>query len=207
MAGYSTLVSEITQRLGNRSDITARVPIWLNDAYMEVLLSPRFAFFELDQSTTITTADGTRTYSLASITDLWFILSVRDTTNSQRLRRAHVREFDDIQYTEGQPNRYARFGNTLELDPTPDGTYTLTVRYRKRPSELSDGGSPVMGREWDEVLIALAVLKGREALEQTEQAAGQRQLVEGMLARREEVLVLEDADAEVTMGPDLTGGW
>jgi hypothetical protein len=207
MAGYSTLVSEITQRLGNRSDIAARVPLWLNDAYYEVLLSPRFAFFELDQSGTVTTADGTRIYSLADITDLWFILSVRDTTNSQRLRRAHVREFDDIQYTEGQPNRYARYGNNLELDPTPDGVYTLAIRYRKRPSELADGGSPVIGREWDEVLIALAVLKGREALEQTEQAAGQRQLVEGMLARREEVLVLEDADAEVTMGPDLMGGW
>lgn len=205
MAGYSVLVSEITSRLGNRSDITARVPQWLNDSYFELLLSPRFSFYELDASTTLTTTASTRTYSLSSVSDLWFILSLRDTTNVRRLRRANVRDFDEIQHTEGQPTRYARFGSSLEFDPTPDGTYTLTLRYRKRPPELASGSSPLIAREWDEVLIALAVLKGREALEQTEQAAAQRALVEGMMAAREEVLSLEDADADTTIGVEFRG--
>ena len=205
MAGITALSTEIIARLGNRTDIGARALTWLNDGYFELLLSPRFSFYELDASTTFVTVDGTRTYSLAATTDLWFLLTVRDTTSTRRLRQAHVREFDEIQHVEGPPSRYARFANTLELDPTPDAVYTIQLRYRKRPAELVLGGTHVLGREWDEVLVALAVLKGREALEQTEQAAAQRQLVEVLLTAREEVLALEDMDSDTTIGPDLQG--
>jgi hypothetical protein len=205
MAGITALSTEIIARLGNRSDIDARALTWLNDGYVELLLSPRFAFYELDTSGTFATVSTTRTYSLTSFTTLWFLLTVRDTTNIRRLRQANVREFDEIQHVAGQPTRYARFGATLELDPTPDGAYTIQLRYRKRPDELVIGGSHVLGREWDEVLVALAVLKGREALEQTEQAAAQRQLVEMLLAAREEVYALEDMDSDTTIAQDLQG--
>lgn len=205
MAGVTAITTEILARLGNRTGMDARVLTWLNDGYFELLLSPRFPFFELDTSTTLTTVASTRTVSLSGVTDLWFILTVRDTTNIRRLRKADVREFDEIAHTTGFPTRYARYGTDLELDPTPDGAYSLQVRYRKRAAELTTGGSHLLGREWDEVLIALGVLKGREALEQTEQAAGQRQLLEGMLAAREEVLSLEDMDSDAAIQPDLTG--
>lgn len=205
MAGITELATEITARLGNRTDISSRVLMWLNDGYVELLLSPRFNFWELDTSGTFVTVSSTRTYSLTSFTTLWFLLTVRDTTNIRRLRQAHVREFDEIQHVSGQPTRYARYGTTLELDPTPDGAYTIQLRYRKRPDELTLGGSHLLGREWDEVLVALAVLKGREALEQTEQASAQRQLVEHLLATREDALALEDQDSDTTIGPDLQG--
>lgn len=205
MAGVTAIQAEVIARLGSRTDINARSLVWMNDAYFELLLSPRFPFWELDGSTTFTTVAGTRTYSLAAVTDLWFILDLRDTTAIRRLERVDVRDFDEIQHVSGQPTRYARFANTLELDPTPDAADVIQVRYRKRPNELVIGGVHLLGREWDEILTQLAVLKGREALEQTEQAAAQRTLVEGLLGMREAVLQLEDADADTTIGPELRG--
>ena len=208
MAGITSILAEITARLGNRTDLSARIPVWLNDYYAELLLSPRFAFWELDQSSTFVTVASTREYSLSSITDLWFILDVVDETNDRRLDRRHIREFDNIQQptaTDQQPTRYARFSTTLHLDPTPGGIYTIRVRYRKRPTELTAGGSHLLGREWDEPLIVGAVVKGWEALQQTQKAAEQKGLLEAQLAAREEPLSLEDADAE--FGIEVEMGW
>ena len=208
MGTFNTIKAEVIARMGGRTDISARVDIWLNDAFFELCLLPRFAFFELDkQDTSIATVAATRVYALTGITDLWHILDVRDHTNERLLRRSSVREFDKRVQTNvtGFPVEYARFGTDLELDPTPDGAYTLRIRYRKRPNELSAGNATGLSREWDEVLTTMTVAKGFEALEQWEKASAQRQLLEGLLAIREEPLRLEDADAELTIGVELEG--
>lgn len=199
MAGFNTIKTEVKARLGNRSDIESRLAIWINDAYFELLLSPRFSFFELDKKGTFETMDGTREYDVH--TDAWFILSLRDLTNKRRIRRASYRQFDDLDETsKGLPIRYAPYGRKIEFDPTPDNVYTITSRYRVRPAELVADSSHLLGREWDEVLVALASAKGYEALEQQQKAVNARRLVEAAMAVREEAESLEDMDSETTIG-------
>lgn len=211
MANVQTLLGEVVARLGGRTDIFGRALMWLGDAYFELLLTPRFAFYELDAiaPNVITTVENVRSYALTDIPDCWFILSVRDETSQYRIRRSDVYVFDglnQVQHSGQIPVRYARFGNALEIDPTPGGAYVLTVRYRKRPPELTNPGTHLLGREWDEPLIALAVIKGYEALEQPDRASAGRQLLEPVLALREDQQMLEDQGAEVTVGVEMMRG-
>jgi hypothetical protein len=196
--GFDAIQTEVIARLGNRGDIAARSVTWINDAYFEILMNPRFTFFELDSAQIAATTIGQRTYSLPA--DLWFILSLRDNTNNIKLQRTHTMVLDKIAPTSGQPVRYARFGLAVELDPTPNGVFTLQLRYRKRVTELAPGGSMIIPREWDEPVTVLAVVKGFEALDNKEKAAFQRQLFDKMLENRQDVPTLEDMDAETTIG-------
>lgn len=209
--GANLLQAEVIARLGNRSDINVRAWTWLNDAYFELLLSPRFTFFELE--TTVTAATGAAATETPLITlvpsgNVWAIVHITDTQNERRLVRAHLRDFDDMlrvgsSAAVGAPLYYAHFGATVYWYPKTDVSYPLKIRYRQRPPQLVDGQAVLLEREWDEVVTALAVCKGWEALEQWDKATAQRQLLEGALSQREEAMRLEDEDAEPTIGVRL----
>lgn len=205
MISYEAMVTEVTARLGNRSDIASRVPRWLNYAYFELLVNPQFDFFELDKANnSLATTSGVNSLDLSSITDLWALLSITDTTNNRKLTRSHVRVFDKIVPTSGQPTRYARFGSTVEFDPVPDGAYNLRVRYRIRPNELGSGTTfNNLGTEWEEPIIVIATYKGWIALKQYEDAAATKQVMDACLATRQDVPMLEDEDSETGFEPSL----
>jgi len=196
------LITELGYRLGNRTDTTSRLPIWLNDAYFELLLSPRFSYYELDKSYAFPTIAQQRTYNIVGLVpDLWFILDLRNETLQQKMSRYHWSEFDRKWRVFAIPVRYTRYGPNIELEPVPDKAYDLTMRYRLRPGQLIPGGTHILGREWDEVILTMAVQKGWEALEQWDKSKAQKELVELQLAAREEPLTLEDADSETTIWP------
>jgi len=196
MASFDVIKTEVKKRLGNRTDIDDRLNIWINDAYFELLMEPEFTFYELDTLDTIVTVANQRVYDLSTIAGLWFILMIRDETNSREVKKTSVKYLDRIARSIGQPNRYARFADTLELDPTPDDAYTLTIRFRYRPNQLVSGAYPLINREWDEVLVVLATIKGYEALEQPEKASAARNLLYPLLDKRKDQEVLEDEDSE-----------
>lgn len=195
------ILQEMTWRLGNRSDITPRTLTWLNDAYFELLLTPRFTYFQLDKRVTWVALKGIRNYTLSTwVPDLWFILDVRNEFYQQKLYRKDPSEFDRTWWIDGMPLRYTRFQDRLEIDPTPDVDYDMSMRYRVRPAELVNGGEHLLTREWDEVLITMAVQKGWEALEQWDKATAQKQIVEMQLVRRFDAFQMDDADSEATIG-------
>jgi len=193
---------ELVWRVGNRTDLANRSLVWLNDAYFELLLSPRFTFFETDRTFTFQTVAGGRTFNILSVVpDLWFILDLRNDTMQRKLDRYSFTEFDRKWRVLALPTRYTRYGPNIEFDPTPDKVYDMTMRYRLRPAELAVDGTHMLTREWDEVIITMAVQKGWEALEQWDKAGQQKQIVETQLDLREEPFKLEDADSETTIWP------
>lgn len=205
MISFDALKTEVIARLGNRSDIDARSERWINQAFFELLLNPRFVFFELDQQVSFTTVPSSGVYDLTNIApDLWFILDLTDTTNFRHLTRSHFQVLDRVTGTPGQPTRYYRFGMTVVMDPTPDGAYQIRLRYRLRPPDQTSGSNFAnLGTEWEEPIIVLSVIKGFEALDQRDKATEQRQLFEPIFQARLDVPVLEDADAETTIAPTL----
>jgi hypothetical protein len=197
------ILTELTYRLGNRSDLTPRSLIWLNDAYYELLLSPRFTFYAIDRSASLAAPAGQYIYQVSlNFPDLWFILDMRNENFQIKMRRKDPSEFDRSWKIQGIPTRYTRFQDQIELDPIPDVDYTFTIRYRVRPPELVQGGETILDREWDEPLTTMAVQKGWEALEQWDKASSQKQLVEVQLARRFDAFQMDDADSEATIGVD-----
>lgn len=196
MISFDAMKTELKARLGNRTDLDARMVRWINYSFFEILMNPRFLFFELDTSFTFTTVAGTKDYVI-SPTDFWFILDIRDMPNARRLLRTHWSYLDKVVDTTGQPTRYYRFGNSLFLDPIPDNAYDIRVRYRRRPADLASGTLfEGLGTEWEEKIITLAAVKAFEALKLTEQAAGQRSLYEQMISTMSDVPGLEDFDSE-----------
>lgn len=205
MISFDALKSEVIARLGNRLDIDDRVERWINHAFFELLLNPRFSFYELDDLALFNTVANTRSYNILDpAPDLWFILDLRDDTNSRKLRRSHWQVFDKITETTGQPTRYAHFNNFVELDPTPDAVYLMQLRFRHRPSDLTSGSTfEGIGNEWEEVLAVMSCIKGFEALDQRDKATEQRQLLELLFSTREDVNQLEDMDSESTLAPAI----
>jgi len=195
------ILQEMSWRLGNRSDISTRILTWLNDAYFELLMTPRFTFFQVDKSYSWIASQGIYIYQVSlAMPDLWFILDIRNEMYQTKLRRKDPSEFDRVWRTDGIPERYTRFQDQIELYPTPDMDYQMTTRYRMRPPELIGGGTHLLTREWDEVLVTMAVTKGWEALEQWDKAQAQKQLTELQLARRFDAFQMDDADSEATIG-------
>jgi hypothetical protein len=136
---------------------------------------------------------------------LWFILNIRNDDDEIKLKKFDPTELDRSSRIKGSPYRYGRFANQIELDPIPDRDYNMTTRWRLRPPELVNGGEHLLTREWDEVLILMAVQKGWESLEQWDKANAQKQLLELSLARREDIADLEAIDHEITIG--VAYGW
>jgi len=175
----------------------------LNDAYFELLLTPRFTFFQIDKSYAWTAQQGVFTYPISTSTpDLWFIIDIRNEVFQTKLKRKDPTELDRTWRTDGIPEQYTRFGDRIEIKPTPDVDYQMTTRYRIRPPELVQGGNHLLTREWDEVLTTMSVQKGWEALEQWDKASAQKNLTEMQLARRFDAFQMDDADSEATIGVD-----
>jgi len=207
---YDAIVTEVTARLGNRTDVAARIGRWVNYSLFELMLNPRYSFFELDQGpVTFSTIANAATYQIstmlvpAALPSFWFIMDLRDNTNSRRIRRVHYTEIDKVTQTTGQPVRYFRYGMAVTFDPIPDAVYTIQMRYRTRPGDFASGSDLILGTEWEEPVVALATIRGFEALDMRNKAAEQRQLLESLMGTRMDVPTLEDADAEPTVQPTL----
>jgi hypothetical protein len=131
---------------------------------------------------------------------IWFLMDIRNDTYEQKLRKYDPMELDKNIRVSGPPLRYARFGDRIELDCFPNIDYNMTSRWRIRPPELVNGGDHILDREWDEVILTMAVQKGWEALEQWDKSNAQKQIVEIQLQRRQDVADMETIDHEITIG-------
>lgn len=129
------------------------------------LVCAKVPFDELmTTSSELALVSGTDTYTIDSggwalTPDLRALASVRATfssTQKRRLRRSHARNFDAMSYsTSGKPFMYARWGNQLILNPTPDSSsYTIRLRYWSRPTIDSTIQNTVLVTpiEWDSLI-------------------------------------------------------
>lgn len=219
MLGFNAIKTEVLARLGNRTDLGARVERWINYAYFELIASPRFSFYELETSTAIVTVVGKNTYNLsADILNgekIWVITSLYDESNRMLLKKSHMREMErkgsSYGYTSygqnlipGRPTHYARSDNVIALFPVPDAVYVIVLRYLQRPDDAVAGDDFIgLGTEWEELLVTLSVSKGFEAIGQVDRALELRQIIEHLISVREEAMKLDDANTEYGIEPSI----
>lgn len=206
MGSFVTIKAEVLERLGGRTNIDSRVEIWINDAYFDLLMRPQFRFHQLDKELFLETDPLVARYDLDDkAPTIWFILGMRNEEDQREIRARDWKTFDRVATSYGSPIRYMRFNSIITFDPVPDKTYTIKIRYRNRPAEISTGEPLILEREWEEVLTALSVVKGYLALEEPTKAASALQLYNSLLQAREEVLIREEEDIEASISPVL--GW
>lgn len=155
----SEMRTEVQSYLSNRGDLSdSDTDEMLNRMYRQLAMS--FRFYELDQTdTSITTSDGTASYNVP--TGARVIISIKITGDTEYILDPETIEWYEDQDTtsdnKGVPEKFVRYGSNLLLWPTPDDSYSLRVRYRKLPAELSqDSDEPVYPEDWHEVIILLS---------------------------------------------------
>ena len=166
--------AEAKSMLGERTGVDTRLDRWLNWAHTRLAYRHGIDHHELNIIKEASTASGTRIYALP--TNIHSMLSIRDVTNSIKLQWRHWREFDWRDPTATNiPTQFARYGNTLELDPTPNGIYTLRLRFRQSVPTLARDAAPnsksSLHAIWDEAWVELAAAIGYDKLLEPDRAA------------------------------------
>lgn len=134
---------ELQARLGNRTDLGSgsadRLAAWLNSAQY-LIASCVTSAEDLDQTFTFQTVSGQSVYDEVSIipplTNVIGIKDMRNDTTQVSMRRFPWTEFRSLnQQAVEAPLRWARFGQSIALDPQPGdgGPYTILIDYRMQP--------------------------------------------------------------------------
>jgi hypothetical protein len=168
----------------------------INQSYLELAAALRHA--ELDESTTVTLVDGTAEYDLEE-SDILHIENVTHTTEGVRLQEISTYQYDvytQSEDAEGTPAYYFLSGwnattsyPQITFFPTPDAAGTVTIRYRKKPTELvttPSATSAIINEIWDDSIVYRAISRAWMLLGDSSRAAEFRQMAQSndAVARR-----------------------
>jgi hypothetical protein len=183
------IMSQATFMAGRRADLAAsQVSYFANEAYMEVAEVAHHSLLEEYMHTS--TASGQARYPLPAGFGTPIVVALSSTTTSSigtalcdwpsdtTLRMLSPAQFQVSTSTAyGMPTGYCIFGDELGLQPTPDDTYPLALRYKVMVSDLTDSAAiPSMSTPWRRAVLLKTVEHIYAALgdAQGESTAGQR---------------------------------
>lgn len=144
----SDIMSRATAALGNRADVAlSTASFWANEGFRMVHNAVPTDFQELLAVSSTTSGERTivkpagfqEMLNLAISTSTGTTTSVLDDANG--LRPLNVTEYDTLSTATGRPTHFLEYADWIELYPTPDSSYSLTLRYRSQPAamlELTD---------------------------------------------------------------------
>jgi hypothetical protein len=126
---------------------------FLNEAQRRVFRRVRVPSGE--QETTFDTVAGTASYDLdAAVVRTNSIRLVGDRVD---LDERAIDQIDTSVASTGKPAAYAHVAGTVVLYPTPDGVYTLTVRFQAGAATMDDDAdAPSIGCDYADLLVAYA---------------------------------------------------
>lgn len=178
---FSDLDNEVLIRCENKTSDLNRADIWLRDGLLEITSDPDFRN-EFDQLeiygvpfnlTPVTGGVGTQEYPESNFipqgnvnTATLDILIWQDPpTNSirRKLTMSHYQKADNFVPTFSLPTEWYRFGNNIGFTPVPDKAYQVQSRMLMM-HPINDNAlqmTPILiPRDWNEVLVWMAVERG-----------------------------------------------
>ena len=199
--------------LGQRTDLTAYLGGWVNQAYNDFCTRNRFwslslpkyfVFPELLTATITPTVRGVATIAVPS--DCVYVRHIWDSTSDAKLDR--IRFYNYVKSTgranaTSRPTQWVRDGNSIYLYPTPDAAYTLYVYYRKRPDPMvGDIDTTEIGDEWDEPITMLSTIFTLERLKEFDKAEMWKKEWLDMMGGKIGIYDREDRDMSPYLAPD-----
>jgi len=203
----STFKVNVKLALGNRDDVDNHLGNWINSAYRTLtsknyspILGRKFIFPNLENEDSQDTAVGVAYVDKPS--DCLFVQTIDDTTTDKKLR--NISWMDYIKKTgrassstRTNPRYWVTRGDYIYLFPTPDGTYSLKIYYRKRPTVLSgDDAVTDIGAEWDDILENLAIYQSYMRLGEPDKAKAYYEFYMNLVSDLLGVYEREDLDRE-----------
>ena len=136
---YLEATDEVLAHCADANVYRARVKRWVNAGV--ALVSRQTQTRDSLEDSTITTAANDSSYDLP--TTFVRVKSLTDTETTSGLVPVDIEEIDDYDASTGRPTCYALDENGLILYPTPNGTYSLRLRYYDTSAELTLDSDPV----------------------------------------------------------------
>ena len=131
----------------------ARVNQYINDG--QSLIARRVDWYTDENAYDISTVAGTAIIPWPA--DFARGRSLRDTGRQVELQAVSLRDIDRSATQQGAPIYYAIDGPNIHLYPTPDGVYSLELRYWKLPPALvADTDVPALPADWHHLLWVYA---------------------------------------------------
>ena len=197
------LESEVIIKCENRTTDTARVDAWLRDSLLELTadVDYRDEFDELEQlgplfnltggSKLVPNGVAVQEYPFVNIVPpmqynvntldirLWTDYPYNNTWI--RLENTSYQESDMITPYTGQPVKWYRFADTVGFVPVPMKNYQVQARiYIMHPIASPINQTQILiGNNWNEILVLMAVEKGFLELLEYEKATSIHQLLHG----------------------------
>jgi len=142
--------------LGNRGLANATLDRFINYAYLDIVGGVDFATFDATGDISVTAGDAVYDVPTgALVVQSVFAAGAAADTLLEFITKEEYYRRDRT--TQGTPAYWTRIGDEVFLVPTPNGTDTLTILYKKSPTKLSATDSTTEIPEiWDPVVWLLA---------------------------------------------------
>lgn len=131
-----TICSRVTYALGQRGDLgLSDVSFWVNEANRLVWdAMPHDLQEKIAVSSTTSGED-----KITKPSDFQELLTISNLSTSPQDVLQPINLYDLESWTTdlGTPRGYCEFSNWLELRPSPDSSYSLSLRYRAQPSTMT----------------------------------------------------------------------
>jgi hypothetical protein len=188
---------EVTTGRADPTVYNARIASWANEALLRIGRQLRAP--ENEGTATLTTTSGQATVN--DPTDIAHVRSLFDSQRAIKLQPVQLDDIDSAWQTTGQPYAYAVDGATLRLYPTPNGIYTLQLRYWKLPPKLvADTDVPAIPEEYHSLLVTWALFRFYRNEDDQQQAQSFRAEFYEELGRARQELQDSDEDVPVQIG-------
>lgn len=147
---YSDVDSYVSQRIGNRGDITsAQRGHWINDALQKCANEYEHPEMEGICTETLTATTDSIT---PSTTDLWWPTMVKDATTGRLIRPGDKERIENIlTKPTNNPYRCYWYGRIFYFDAKPSSNLSIRIWYQKQPAEWSSGNS-VLDKLYDPII-------------------------------------------------------
>lgn len=190
---------QLNLMLGARPDITnPTLDYWINAAYVDIASS--LEIDELKGMLSFDLVSGNPFYRLPSVVRAIRMVSVVDTVSygdlgGRKLTLSDLNAYRRASARSAEPAEYFREKDVLVLYPTPLNARTLVIDVWVRPADLTlDTDSPILPREWHEVILKNARSKAHSDLREFEQAAVAENDFVNLVRRKDSPDSLEESD-------------
>lgn len=176
------IVTRVQQRIRDTGYSSTEIKGFINDTVNDVFNEYRLPFMETSQTYTLTAnvSDITNGSGLPTNYVQALDLTLTSAGRERVLQYMDVRDIDNIYpdpddttaHPANQPTKWYFYADTIKVYPVPNEAYTVSLRYFKKPTELSsDDDVPEIPSEFRELLVVGAAYRVMQVKDNYDQAA------------------------------------
>jgi len=177
-----TTVTRVQQRIRDTGYSSAEIKSYINDTQNDVYNEYRLPFMQDVQAYTLTANVSDITNGTGLPTDYVQAMDITLTSSgrekvltymdTQTVDSMYPDPDDTTRHPANVPDKWYIYADTIKVYPVPNDAYTVSLRFYKKPTELSaDADVPEIPSEFQELLIMGAAYRVMQVKDNYDQAA------------------------------------